>query len=194
MTIRHVGLSVCSSVSKLCLLPDGFSWNFTLGVLIMILPHIGFWLNPDNNNRHFKWRSTFYFLVIDWSWDRDGLFSMRDTSWGGRKVWRSEYSNWAWPILNLSIYKYEKCDTGRGVGETVDDSNLTFYNIYRLPILPSLLRLSWNLAFQGPQYPYGYCCYLCYQGYDGRWVGGRVHRWTTLYEISVYKPKQLIPY
>jgi hypothetical protein len=176
-------MSVCPSAPLFetpWLVPDGFSWKFMLGILTRILPHIGFLLNPDNNKRHFKWRSTCYFFVTDWSWNRDGLRSTRGTSWDGRKVWRSEYSNWAWPILNLSVYKYEKCSTGREVGETVDDSNLTFYNIFWLPILPSILWLSWNLAFQGSQYPYGYCCYLCYQGYDGRWVGGRVNRRITL--------------
>jgi len=115
-----------------------------------------------------------FFPMIAWSWDRNGLFSTRGASWGGRKGWRPEYSNCKWPILNLSVYKYEKCGTGREVGETVDDFNLTFYSIFWLPTLPSLLWLPWNLAFQGPLYPYGYCCYFCYQGYDGRWVGGRV--------------------
>jgi len=81
---------------------------------------------------------------------------------------------------HLSVCKYVKCGTGREVGERVDDSNLTFYNIFWLATLPSLLWLSWNLAFQGPQYPYGYCCYFCYQGCDGRWFGGQVNRWITL--------------
>jgi hypothetical protein len=123
-----------------------------LGILTRILPHVGFWLNPDNNNRHFKWTSTCYCLVIDWSWDRDWLRSTRGTSWDGRKVWRSEYSNWAWPIINFFVYKYEKCSTGREVGETVDDSNLTFYNIFWLSSLPSLLWLPRNLASQGPHH------------------------------------------